>query len=113
MASVLRKANIQGDVWPGLRKRFQSFIFFRIQKPDEFRSRLQTFIPQITTAEGACNMKGIIAEEKVLARKKNQPAKLQPLPGVNSSSRRSTDGHSQNLRQTEQVAFIHKAAAGL
>nr|UPX44784.1 dye-decolorizing heme-containing peroxidase [Penicillium camemberti] len=85
MASVIRKANIQGDTWPGLPKRFQSFLFFRIKKPDEFKSRLRTFVPQITTAEAACDMRAIIAKEKALSRKESRPAKLQPLPGVNIS----------------------------
>ncbi|KAJ5929679.1 Dyp-type peroxidase [Penicillium verhagenii] len=85
MASVLRKANIQGDIWPGLPKRFQTFLFFRINKPDAFKSQLQAFIPNITTAKAACEMKEIIAKEKDLARKEGRPAKLQPLPGVNIS----------------------------
>ncbi|KAJ5131621.1 Dyp-type peroxidase [Penicillium atrosanguineum] len=85
MASVIRKANIQGDVWPGLPKRFQSFLCFRIKKPDEFKSRLRSFIPQITTAQAACEMKETIAKEKALARSQNRSAKLQPLPGVNIS----------------------------
>ncbi|KAJ5793410.1 Dyp-type peroxidase [Penicillium paradoxum] len=85
ISSAIRKANIQGDIWPGLPKRFQSFLFFRIRKPDEFKKRLQAFVPEITSAKAACEMKDIILEEKTLARKQNRPAKLQPLPGVNIS----------------------------
>ncbi|KAJ9265456.1 hypothetical protein DTO271D3_3197 [Paecilomyces variotii] len=83
MSSLIRKANIQGDIWPGLPKRFQSFLFFRIRKPDEFRQRLKDFVPQITTAEDACKMKDLIFEEKTLAKSEGRPAKIKPLPGVN------------------------------
>lgn len=70
---------------PGLPKRFQSFLFFRIRKPDEFKQRLRGFVPQITTATAACEMKETIRKEKELARAQGRPAKLQPLPGVNIS----------------------------
>lgn len=68
---------------PGLPKRFQSFLFFRIRKPDEFKQRLKGFVPQITTAEDACRMKEIIFKEKTAASDEGRPAKIQPLPGVN------------------------------
>ncbi|KAJ5945486.1 hypothetical protein N7516_005654 [Penicillium verrucosum] len=55
------KSNIRGDVWPGLPKRFQSFLFFRVQNKVDFKNRLKTFIPKITT----------------------ESVKLEGLPGIN------------------------------
>ncbi|KAK3400889.1 hypothetical protein B0T20DRAFT_371568 [Sordaria brevicollis] len=85
MSWVARKANIQGDIWPGLPKRFQTFLFFKIRKPDEFKTRLKSFVEAggITTAQDACEMKNKILEAKTQARKQGVPAKIQPLPGVN------------------------------
>lgn len=72
-------------VRPGLPKRFQSFLFFKIRKPDEFKTRLKSFVDAggITTAQDACNMKNKILEAKTEAQKLGVPAKIQPLPGVN------------------------------
>lgn len=36
---------------PGLPKKSQTFLFFRILKPDQFKERLKTFVHKITTAE--------------------------------------------------------------
>lgn len=69
---------------PGLPKRFQSFLFFKIHKPTEFKSRLRQFLPSITTAARACEMK-----DEIAALKKSRDAAgddkgpLLPLPGVN------------------------------
>lgn len=38
---------------PGLPKTAQTFLFFRILKPDAFKLRLKTFVPTITTGETA------------------------------------------------------------
>lgn len=72
---------------PGLPKRFQSFLFFKIRKPDEFKTRLKSFVEAggITTAQDACNMKNKILEAKAEAQKLGVPGKIQPLPGVNIS----------------------------
>ncbi|KAJ5970241.1 Dyp-type peroxidase [Penicillium vulpinum] len=77
------KANIQGDVWPGLPKRFQSFLFFRVQNRIDFKNRLRTFIPKITTAQDACEMGETIKQAKREAELAKRSAKLQALPGVN------------------------------
>lgn len=84
-ASVIRKTNIQGDIWPGLPKRFQSFLFFQIQKPDLFKARLKQFANdgRITTAAQACEMKDVIAGAQKLFKSSGQKAPLLPLPGVN------------------------------
>ncbi|KAF4124285.1 Dyp-type peroxidase family [Geosmithia morbida] len=79
-SSIIRKANIQGDIWPGLPKRFETFLFFNILKPDEFKKQLKTHLPKITTAEHACQMKDKIAAERA---KNGKKAPLLPLPGFN------------------------------
>ncbi|KDQ10903.1 hypothetical protein BOTBODRAFT_147513 [Botryobasidium botryosum FD-172 SS1] len=44
-------SNIQGDILRGFAKDTETFLFFRITDPAEFRSRLQHIIPLITTAK--------------------------------------------------------------
>ncbi|KAJ8063257.1 hypothetical protein OCU04_008488 [Sclerotinia nivalis] len=82
---IARKSNIQGDIWPGLPKRFQTFMFFKIKKPGDFKQRLRSFVESggITTAKDACDMKDKILAAKLQAKKSGQPAKILPLPGVN------------------------------
>ncbi|CAD6446944.1 913b47fc-6338-4745-ad9f-1369fef5f7d1 [Sclerotinia trifoliorum] len=82
---IARKSNIQGDIWPGLPKRFQTFLFFKIKKPGEFKQRLRSFVESgdITTADKACEMKDKILAAKLQAQKLRQPAKILALPGVN------------------------------
>ncbi|OQE14675.1 hypothetical protein PENFLA_c036G07781 [Penicillium flavigenum] len=77
------KANIQGDVWPGLPKRFQTFLFFRVQNQVHFKNRLKTFIPKITTGQDACEMGETIKKAKKEAELARRSAKLQGLPGIN------------------------------
>jgi hypothetical protein len=73
------------DTRPGLPKRFQSFLFFQIQKPDLFKSRLKQFASdnRITTASQACEMKDVIAGAQRLYKSSGRRAPLLPLPGVN------------------------------
>ncbi|KAG4431407.1 hypothetical protein IFR05_013118 [Cadophora sp. M221] len=85
MASLLRKANIQGDIWPGLPKRFQTFLFFRIRKPEQFKVQLKAFVPEITTAETAAAWKDAKQKEKQLHPKDLLPGNLLPKTGVNIS----------------------------
>lgn len=70
---------------PGLPKRFQSFLFFQIHKPNEFKQRLKQFTAEgyITTAAQACEMKEMIAAEKKHNDASGRKAPLLPLPGVN------------------------------
>ena len=70
---------------PGLPKRFQSFLFFQIQKPAQFKARLKQFAcdSRITTAAQACEMKDMIAAEQKLHKTSGRKAPLLPLPGVN------------------------------
>lgn len=69
---------------PGLPKRFQTFLFFKIRKPDEFKTRLRSFVDEhITTAQEACDMKNKILEARTQAEKQRVPAKILALPGVN------------------------------
>ncbi|KAJ5198277.1 uncharacterized protein N7498_007394 [Penicillium cinerascens] len=77
------KANIQGDIWPGLPKRFQSFLFFRIRNQVDFKNRLKIFTNRITTAEDACQMSKIIKAAKKEAEQAKKSARLQALPGIN------------------------------
>ena len=66
-------------------KRFQSFLFFQIHKPTEFKQRLKKFAAEgsITTAAQACEMKEKIAAEKKAYDASGKRAPLLPLPGVN------------------------------
>ena len=70
---------------PGLPKRFQSFLFFQIHKPTEFKERLKRFIDdsKITTAEDACAMKQKIAAVKDKSQAADKNAPFLPLPGIN------------------------------
>jgi Dyp-type peroxidase family len=43
--------NIQGDVLVGLNKNLESFVFFRITDPAQFKHYLSKFIPYITTSK--------------------------------------------------------------
>ncbi|CAG7920664.1 unnamed protein product [Penicillium olsonii] len=79
------KANLQGDVWPGLPKKFQSFMFFQVKNNAAFKSRLKTFIPKITTAKDACAMNEVMKKAKQDALKSKTSVKLEPLPGINIS----------------------------
>ncbi|KAF7950551.1 hypothetical protein EAE96_007833 [Botrytis aclada] len=85
MSWIARKSNIQGDIWPGLPKRFQTFMFFKIKNADDFKQRLRTFVKDggITSAKDACDMKNKILAAKFEAQQSRRPAKIQPLPGVN------------------------------
>ncbi|KAH7418967.1 hypothetical protein BKA64DRAFT_649774 [Cadophora sp. MPI-SDFR-AT-0126] len=85
MTSLIRKANIQGDIWPGLPKKHQTFLFFRIKKPEQFKVQLKAFVPQITTAETAAGWKDAWQKEKKLHAKDSMPGKLTPKTGVNIS----------------------------
>ncbi|KAJ9489213.1 hypothetical protein VN97_g4065 [Penicillium thymicola] len=82
LTSVI-KSNIQGDVWPGLPKRFQSFLFFRVQNKVDFKNRLKTFIPKITTGKDACEMGEIMKKAKKEAELAKRSVKLEGLPGIN------------------------------
>ncbi|TEY60736.1 hypothetical protein BOTCAL_0177g00120 [Botryotinia calthae] len=85
MSLIARKSNIQGDIWPGLPKRIQKFMFFKINKADDFKQRLRTFVKDggITSAKDACDMKNKILAAKLQAQRSGRPAKIQSLPGVN------------------------------
>jgi hypothetical protein len=124
-SSIIRKTNIQGDIWlvtlrilrlacksltihsfsrPGLPKRFQSFLFFQIHKPTEFKERLRRFIDdsKITTAARACEMKDEIAAAKG---KTGDKAPLLPLPGINIAFA-STGLHKVSDPQRPQLAMF-------
>ncbi|KAF5860188.1 hypothetical protein ETB97_001831 [Aspergillus alliaceus] len=82
---VIDVKNVQGDIWPGLPKRYESFLFFKIRKPEEFKERLKSFINSITTAERACEMKKIIREEQQAADNAGRIREIKALPGINIS----------------------------
>lgn len=70
-------------VRPGLPKRFQSFLFFRVQNKVDFKNRLKTFIPKITTGKDACEMGEIMKKAKKEAQLAKRSVKLEGLPGIN------------------------------
>ncbi|KAF8531600.1 Dyp-type peroxidase [Gautieria morchelliformis] len=75
---TLDLTNIQGDILQGLPKRVQSFIFFTITNPTEFRQRLKAIIPLITTTTQ------VLADEAAIAAHKESGAGgLLTLTGTN------------------------------
>jgi hypothetical protein len=68
---------------PGLPKRFQTFLFFRVKNQVDFKNRLKTFIPKITTGQDASEMGEIIRKAKKEAELARRSAKLLGLPGIN------------------------------
>lgn len=68
---------------PGLPKKFQTFLFFRIRKPEQFKERLKAFVPEITSAARAVEWKETISKEKKLRSKDNMPSDLRSRVGVN------------------------------
>jgi hypothetical protein len=68
---------------PGLPKKFQTFLFFRIRKPEQFKERLKAFVPEITSAARAVQWKETIFKEKKLHPKDNLPGNLRARVGVN------------------------------
>ncbi|KAK1141044.1 dye-decolorizing heme-containing peroxidase [Aspergillus melleus] len=77
--------NIQGDIWPGLPKRYEELFFFTIKDEPKFRNHLAAFIPEITTAEQAVQDKGKIRQHKIEITKGNKGPELLNLSGVNIS----------------------------
>jgi Dyp-type peroxidase family len=61
--------NIQGDVLQGLPKRYQSFVFFDIVHPTQFRQKLQSIIPLITTTTQAMHDNDAIDAHKAKGEK--------------------------------------------
>ncbi|KAE8357036.1 hypothetical protein BDV28DRAFT_144699 [Aspergillus coremiiformis] len=80
---VIDIKNVQGDIWPGLPKRFETFLFFQIRKPEEFRTHLKSFADSITTAEKVIEMRKVICQEQDDADMKGRIRQLKPLPGRN------------------------------
>ncbi|KAF7587911.1 hypothetical protein BBP40_006534 [Aspergillus hancockii] len=79
----INKDNIQGNIWPGLPKLHERFLFFNITCEKRFRRHLKTFIPLITTANAAVKSHEQIAQKKVeVANGRTKPG-LIPLTGVN------------------------------
>jgi hypothetical protein len=68
-----------------LPKRFQSYLFFQIHKPTEFKQRLKSFIAadKITTSEKACTMKQTIAAAQMKNKSADKETPLLALPGCN------------------------------
>ncbi|KAJ5461244.1 Dyp-type peroxidase [Penicillium daleae] len=58
------KKNIQGDIWPRLPKKAETFYFFRITKPEVFKTHLSQLAPLLTTAEDAQRMREDIYRKK-------------------------------------------------
>ncbi|GFF31041.1 dye-decolorizing peroxidase msp1 [Aspergillus udagawae] len=79
--------NIQGDIWPGLPKRQEVFLFFRIaddpSQRQKFKVYLRNLIPDITTAKAVLDARARIREEKDKAAADDEASKLLPWSGVN------------------------------
>ncbi|KAJ5660995.1 uncharacterized protein N7484_000367 [Penicillium longicatenatum] len=60
--------NIQGDIWPGLSKKYEQFFFFQITSPDAFKPSLKRLLDakKITTSNDALNNRKKIHELKTL-----------------------------------------------
>ncbi|KAJ5650355.1 uncharacterized protein N7484_004078 [Penicillium longicatenatum] len=57
--------NIQGDIWPGLSKRYQEFFFFSIDNPTAFKPVLKTLANEvITSSKGALKNRAAIYKVK-------------------------------------------------
>ncbi|KAJ6091822.1 hypothetical protein N7467_003791 [Penicillium canescens] len=57
--------NIQGDIWPGLSKKYQQFFFFNIENPAAFKPMLKVLADKvITSSHGALVNRAIIHKAK-------------------------------------------------
>ncbi|KAA8645098.1 hypothetical protein EYZ11_008150 [Aspergillus tanneri] len=87
MASQFDLENIQGDIWPGLPKRKEMFLFFRIadgaSQRRKFKEYLRSLVSHITTAKDVLDAKAHIREEKEKAAAHEEDPKLLPWSGIN------------------------------
>ncbi|KAF3016060.1 hypothetical protein E8E15_006102 [Penicillium rubens] len=56
--------NIQGDIWPRLPKKYETFLFFEITDVEQFKHELGVFLKHLTTAETAHRLRGKLYEAK-------------------------------------------------
>nr|UOK93808.1 atlH [Penicillium chrysogenum]UOO01264.1 AtlH [Penicillium chrysogenum] len=72
--------NIQGDIWPGLSKKYEQFFFFQITSPDAFKPNLKRLLAhkKITTSNDAINNRKMIAKHR-----QEKPGVLQEIAAVN------------------------------
>ncbi|KAJ5794979.1 hypothetical protein N7457_001578 [Penicillium paradoxum] len=56
--------NIQGDIWPRLPKKYETFLFFEIGDEKLFKEKLAAFLQFITTAESAHKVRGDLYNRK-------------------------------------------------
>lgn len=64
MSIVFQRSRLTDDIRPRLPKKFETFIFFRITKPAEFKKHLAGLVPLLTTAEDAFKMREDIYRKK-------------------------------------------------
>lgn len=62
--ATINKKNIQGDIWPRLPKKFETFYFFRITNPTRFKDHLSKLVDFITTADDAFKMRETVYRKK-------------------------------------------------
>ncbi|KAJ5948638.1 hypothetical protein N7454_001945 [Penicillium verhagenii] len=72
--------NIQGDIWPGLLKKYEQFFFFKISSPDAFQPSLKRLLAakKITTSNDALNNRKRIHDLKA-----SKPGQLIDSAAVN------------------------------
>ncbi|KAJ5648085.1 hypothetical protein N7490_004457 [Penicillium lividum] len=73
--------NIQGDIWPGLSKRYEKFIFFTIQNPALFKPGLQKLADEEITSSNKALLDRV-AIQKVNEAKKADCKKTQSGSGL-------------------------------
>ncbi|KAJ9618693.1 hypothetical protein H2203_008897 [Taxawa tesnikishii (nom. ined.)] len=76
--------NIQGDILEGLAKKQETFLFFRISDHvDAFRTQLASFVPLITSVNGAKKLHQNIKDAKKEAAKAGKEPPLLEMSGIN------------------------------
>ncbi|KAI0070456.1 Dyp-type peroxidase [Panus rudis PR-1116 ss-1] len=71
--------NIQGDIWPGIPKKFETHVFFNIADAQKFKLALALLVPFVTTGQDVTGHRQKILEVKQTAAAVGQPAPLVPL----------------------------------
>ncbi|EDP48527.1 Dyp-type peroxidase family protein [Aspergillus fumigatus A1163] len=79
----INKDNIQGNIWPGVPKLHEFFLFFNITSERRFRRDLKRLIPLVTTANDAVKFNEQIRQNKTEVSSGEAKSEVIPLTGVN------------------------------